>query len=431
MAVARVLLAHFPILVLDEPAEHLDPAAADALTADLLALTEGRSTLLISHRLIGLERVDEIVVLDAGQIVERGTHTDLLAAGRPLRRPVVGGAHERSTSPRRAVLDPGLPGRAADGHHRRERPTVNLDLARWQFAITSIYHFLFVPVTIGLAFLVALLQTAWYRNGDETYRKLARFFGALLLINVAIGVVTGLIQEFEFGMNWSAYSRLVGNVFGGPLAMEGLVAFFLESTFLGIWIFGWNRLSKKAHLATIWLVAAGTMLSAAFIMAANSWMQHPVGYTINHQTGQPQLTNIFALFTNPVFLWGYAHVLLASLVTGGVLMLGVSAWHMRKQHQVEAFRRAAVISLAVLLPATVLTLFVGSELGVVEETYQPMKIAAAEALWNTCPSHCSFSVVQIGGGNNDQTPTQIINIPDLCPSWPRTTWTARCKGSTT
>ena len=290
---------------------------------------------------------------------------------------------------------------------------MNLDLARWQFAITSIYHFLFVPVTIGLAFLVALLQTAWYRNGDETYRKLARFFGALLLINVAIGVVTGLIQEFEFGMNWSAYSRLVGNVFGGPLAMEGLVAFFLESTFLGIWIFGWNRLSKKAHLATIWLVAAGTMLSAAFIMAANSWMQHPVGYTINHQTGQPQLTNIFALFTNPVFLWGYAHVLLASLVTGGVLMLGVSAWHMRRQHQVEAFRRAAVISLAVLLPATVLTLFVGSELGVVEETYQPMKIAAAEALWNTCPSHCSFSVVQVGGGNNDQTPTQIINIPDL------------------
>ena len=290
---------------------------------------------------------------------------------------------------------------------------MNLDLARWQFAITSIYHFLFVPVTIGLAFLVALLQTEWYRNGDETYRKLARFFGTLLLINVAIGVVTGLIQEFEFGMNWSAYSRLVGNVFGGPLAMEGLVAFFLESTFLGIWIFGWNRLSKKAHLATIWLVAAGTMLSAAFIMAANSWMQHPVGYTINHQTGQPQLTNIFALFTNPVFLWGYTHVVLASLVTGSVLMLGVSAWHMRKQHQVEAFRRAAVISLAVLLPATVLTLFVGSELGVVEETYQPMKIAAAEALWNTCPSHCSFSVVQIGGGNNDQTPTQIINIPDL------------------
>ena len=290
---------------------------------------------------------------------------------------------------------------------------MNLDLARWQFALTSIYHFLFVPVTIGLAFLVALLQTAWYRNGDETYRRLARYFGALLLINVAIGVVTGLIQEFEFGMNWSAYSRLVGNVFGGPLAMEGLVAFFLESTFLGIWIFGWNRLSKKAHLATIWLVAAGTMLSAAFIMAANSWMQHPVGYATNHQTGQPQLTNIWALFTNPVFIWSYIHVLLASLVTGGVLMLAVAAWHLRRQQQVEAFKRAAVISLAVLLPAVILALFVGSELGVVEATYQPMKIAAAEAQWNTCESRCSFSIFQIGGGNNDHTPTQIIEIPGL------------------
>jgi cytochrome d ubiquinol oxidase subunit I len=290
---------------------------------------------------------------------------------------------------------------------------VNLDLARWQFALTSIYHFLFVPVTIGLAFLVALLETAWYRNSDETYRRLARFFGALLLINVAVGVVTGLVQEFEFGMNWSAYSRLVGNVFGGPLAMEGLVAFFLESTFLGIWIFGWNRLSKKAHLVTIWLVAAGTVLSAAFIMAANSWMQHPVGYVTDHQTGQPQLNNVWALFTNPVFVWAFPHVVLASLVTGSVIMLGVSAWHLHRSESVDAFRRAAVISLAVLLPAVVLTLFVGSELGVIEETYQPMKIAAAEAQWNTCDSRCSFSAFQIGGGNNDQTPTQIINIPGL------------------
>jgi cytochrome d ubiquinol oxidase subunit I len=290
---------------------------------------------------------------------------------------------------------------------------VNLDLARWQFAMTSIYHFLFVPVTIGLAFLVALLETAWYRSDDETYRRLARFFGALLLINVAIGVVTGLIQEFEFGMNWSAYSRVVGNVFGGPLAMEGLAAFFLESTFLGIWIFGWNRLSKRLHLATIWIVAAGAMLSAAFIMAANSWMQHPVGYTTNPQTGQPELTNIFDLFTNPTFVWAYPHVLLAALVTGSVLMLGVSAWHLRRRESVEAFHRVAVISLAVLLPSIVLAMFVGSELGVVEEKYQPMKIAAAEALWNTCPSHCSFSVFQIGGGKNDETPTQIINIPDL------------------
>ena len=377
VAVARALLADFPILVLDEPGEHLDPPAADALTADLLALTEGHSTLLITHRLTGLERVDEIVVLDEGRVVERGTHSDLVMSRRSLCRPVVGRADERSAPSHTAVtLFRGALGRP----QRRERHPVSLDLARWQFASTSIYHFLFVPVTIGLAFLVALLETAWYRNDDETYRRLARFFGSLLLINVAVGVVTGLIQEFEFGMNWSAYSRLVGNVFGGPLAMEGLAAFFLESTFLGIWIFGWNRISKKAHLACIWMVAAGTMLSAAFIMAANSWMQHPVGYSINNGTHQPQLNNIWALFTNPVFLWGYTHVVLASLVTGAAVMLAVSAWHLHRKNQVDAFRRTAVISLVVLLPTVAFNLFVGSELGVVEGTYQPMKIAAAEAL---------------------------------------------------
>jgi cytochrome bd ubiquinol oxidase subunit I len=290
---------------------------------------------------------------------------------------------------------------------------VSLDLARWQFASTSIYHFLFVPVTIGLAFLVALLETAWHRKGDATQLRLTRFFGTLLLINVAVGVVTGLIQEFEFGMNWSAYSRLVGNVFGGPLAMEGLAAFFLESTFLGIWIFGWNRLSRRLHLACIWLVFVGTLLSAAFIMAANSWMQHPVGYVMNSKTHQPQLNDIWALFTNPVFLWGYTHVVLASLVTGGVIMLAVSAWHLRKGQAVEAFHTTAVMSLVVLLIATPVALFVGSELGVVEGTYQPMKIAAAEALWNTCDSHCPFSIFQIGGGPDDETPTQILEIPGL------------------
>jgi cytochrome d ubiquinol oxidase subunit I len=156
----------------------------------------------------------------------------------------------------------------------------NVDLARWQFAFVTINHFLFVPVTIGLAFLTALLQTAWYRSKRDDYLRLTRFFGTLLVINVAIGVVTGLVQEFQFGMNWSAYSRLVGNIFGAPLAMEGLLAFFLESTFLGLWLFGWDRLPRRVHLLTIWAVSLGTDLSAAFIMAANSWMQHPVGYTM-------------------------------------------------------------------------------------------------------------------------------------------------------
>src|SRR5580704_2425176 len=212
---------------------------------------------------------------------------------------------------------------------------MNVDLARWQFAFTSINHFFFVPVTIGLAFLTALLQTAWHRSarsgeGREDYLRLTRFFGTLLVINVAIGVVTGLVQEFEFGMNWSAYSRLVGNIFGAPLAMEGLAAFFLESTFLGLWLFGWDKLSRRVHLATIWLVAFGSVLSAAFIMAANSWMQHPVGFVINPRTHAPQLNDIWALFTNPVWIWGYTKVIFAALVTGAAVMLAVSAWQLRR-----------------------------------------------------------------------------------------------------
>src|SRR6266581_4695018 len=264
----------------------------------------------------------------------------------------------------------------------------NVDLARWQFAFVTINHFFFVPVTIGLAFLTALLQTAWYRSKRDEYLRLTRFFGTLLVINVAIGVVTGLVQEFQFGMNWSAYSRLVGNIFGAPLAMEGLAAFFLESTFLGLWLFGWDKLPRRIHLLTIWAVSFGSALSAAFIMAANSWMQHPVGYTMVN--GKPQLNDIWALFTNPVFVWGYAKV---------------------------------------LVPAILFTLLVGDELGVVEGKYQPMKIAAAEAQWTTCQP-CSFSLFQIGGGNNDQTPTKIIAIPHLLSLLATNHWNGQVVGMT-
>lgn len=288
----------------------------------------------------------------------------------------------------------------------------NVDLARIQFAMTSIYHFLFVPVTIGLAFLTAILQTVWHRRGIDAYRRLSRFFGVLLVINVAVGVVTGLVQEFEFGMNWSAYSRLVGDIFGAPLAMEGLAAFFLEATFLGVWIFGWNVLPKRVHLAAIWAVAVGAAGSAAFIMAANSWMQRPVGYTTDPSTGRPQLNDIWAVLTNPVFLWGYAHVLLAALATAAVVMLAVSAWQLRRGSHREIFARSAKLSLIVLAPTMILAMFVGSELGVVEARYQPMKIAAAEAQWETCQP-CSFSLFQIGGGKDDQTPTKIIAVPHL------------------
>ncbi|MFF3615368.1 cytochrome ubiquinol oxidase subunit I [Streptomyces sp. NPDC002580] len=327
-----------------------------------------------------------------------------------------------------------------------------LDLARLQFAMTSIYHFLFVPVTIGLSLLTALLQTAWHRGGQAAYLRLTRFFGTLLVINVAVGVVTGLVQEFQFGMDWSGYSRTVGDVFGAPLAMEGLAAFFLESTFLGLWIFGWDKLSKRVHLATIWAVAAGSALSALFIMAANSWMQHPVGYKIDPSTGRPQLDDVWALFTNPVFLRGYLHVLLAALVTGSMVMLSVSAWHLRKalrddkghtedkaaqaqdpsapdaaKEAASGFRLSARLSLFILVPALMLNMLVGSELGVTEGKYQPMKIAAAEAQWETCQP-CSFSLFQIGGGNNDQTPTQILEIPHLLSLLATNHWNGKVLG---
>jgi len=304
---------------------------------------------------------------------------------------------------------------------------MNVDLARIQFAFTSINHFFFVPITIGLAFLTALLQTAWYRSKRDEYLRLTRFFGTLLVINIAIGVVTGLVQEFEFGMNWGAYSRLVGNVFGAPLAMEGLAAFFLESTFLGLWLFGWDRLSRRVHLLTIWAVAFGSVLSALFIMAANSWMQHPVGYTMVN--GKPELNDIWALFTNPVFVWGYAKVLFAALTTGAVVMLAVSAWQLRHGGDRDVFSRSARMALIVLLPAILLTMLVGDELGVIEAKYQPMKIAAAEAQWTTCQP-CSFSLFQIGGGNSDQTPTQIIEIPHLLSLLATNHWNGQVVGLT-
>ena len=304
---------------------------------------------------------------------------------------------------------------------------MNVDLARIQFAFTSINHFFFVPVTIGLAFLTALLQTAWHRSKREEYLRLTRFFGTLLVINVAIGVVTGLVQEFQFGMNWGAYSRLVGNIFGAPLAMEGLAAFFLESTFLGLWLFGWDKLPPRLHLLTIWAVSLGSALSAMFILAANSWMQHPVGYKL--VDGKPVLNDIWAVFTNPVFLWGYAKVIFASLTTGAMIMLAISAWQLRRGGERELFRRSAAMALIVLLPAILFTLLVGDELGVVEGRYQPMKIAAAEAQWTTCQP-CSFSLFQIGGGNDDHTPTQILQIPHLLSLLATNHWNGKVEGLT-
>src|SRR3954462_15410583 len=301
---------------------------------------------------------------------------------------------------------------------------MNVDLGRVQFALTSIYHFLFVPVTMGLSFLVAVMQTLWYRTRADAWRGLKRFFGTLLLITVAVGVVTGLVQEFEFGMNWSAYSRYVGDVFGGPLAMEGLAAFFLESTFLGLWVFGWDRLSPRVHLFCIWMVALGSSLSAAFIMAANSWMQHPVGYAPGTP---PRLDDIGAVFANPVFLWGYFHVILAALATGAIVLLAVSAWHLRRGVEIDAFRKSAALAIAVLVPLSIALVLVGSQLGVIETRYQPMKIAAAEAQWETCQP-CSFSAFQIRGGRRDEDPQKVIAIPHLLSLLATLKWNGQVVG---
>ena len=258
-------------------------------------------------------------------------------------------------------------------------------------------------MTIGLAFLVALLQTAWYRNDKPEYKRLTKFFGTLLLINVAVGVVTGLVQEFEFGMNWSAYSRFVGDVFGAPLAMEGLAAFFLESTFLGLWMFGWDRLPKRVHLACIWLVAIGSMLSAMFILAANSWMQHPVGYALNSQRPAGAEQHLGAVHEPdvPVGLRARDPRLAGHRLAGDARGLARGTCASSARSRPSATRRG--ISVVVLLPVILLQMFVGNKLGEIETKYQPMKIAAAEAQWENCQP-CSFSAFQIGGGNKRRDP---------------------------
>jgi len=286
-----------------------------------------------------------------------------------------------------------------------------VDLARIQFATTSLYHFLFVPLTLGLAPLVAVMQTLWYRGRGDHWLRLTRFFGTLMLINFAIGVATGLVQEFQFGMNWSVYSTYVGDVFGAPLAIEGLAAFMLESTFLGLWIFGWDRLPRRVHLATIWLLALGTWLSAFFIIVANSWMQRPVGSHV--VDGRAELTDVWALMTNRFGIAAFTHVILVGLTTAAAIVFGVGCWHLVRGRNRELFRPAVKLALIVGVPISALNLAVGSHLGVVVTDYQPMKIAATEAQWTTCQP-CSFSLFQIGGFSSvDETPSFSIQIPRL------------------
>ncbi|MFI7680088.1 cytochrome ubiquinol oxidase subunit I [Actinophytocola sp. NPDC049390] len=289
-----------------------------------------------------------------------------------------------------------------------------LDLARWQFGITTVYHFIFVPLTIGLSFLVAGMQTAWVRTRDERYLRMTKFWGKLFLINFAMGVVTGIVQEFQFGMNWSDYSAFVGDIFGAPLAIEGLLAFFLESTFLGLWIFGWDRLPKKLHLATIWLAAVGTMLSAYFILAANSWMQHPVGYTINETTGRAELNDFGAVLTNSTAIGAFAHTITACFVTAGIFVVAISAWQLKRGKAGDVFRPSMRMALVTVLVASVGVIASGDLQARLMTEQQPMKMAAAEALWETS-GPASFSLFTIGtlDGSEEVWSLRVPNVLSL------------------
>jgi cytochrome d ubiquinol oxidase subunit I len=293
-----------------------------------------------------------------------------------------------------------------------------LDVSRWQFGITTVYHFIFVPLTIGLAPLIAVMQTVWVATGNTAWYRLTRFFGKLFLINFALGVATGIVQEFQFGMNWSEYSRFVGDVFGAPLAMEGLVAFFFESTFIGLWIFGWNRLPRLVHLSCIWIVAIAVNMSAFFIIAANSFMQHPVGAHYNPETGRAELTSIVGLFTNNTAIAAFSHAVAGAFLTAGTFVAGVCAWWMvRARDTAEArtmYRPAAILGCLVTLVAAAGLFFTGDIQGKLMFKQQPMKMASAESLCHS-ETNPDFSLLTIGTHNNCDSVTHVIEVPYVLP----------------
>ncbi|WP_028931771.1 cytochrome ubiquinol oxidase subunit I [Pseudonocardia asaccharolytica] len=298
-----------------------------------------------------------------------------------------------------------------------------LDLARWQFGITTIYHFLFVPLTIGLSAIVAVLQTAWHRTGKAEYLRATKFFGKLFLINFAMGVVTGIVQEFQFGMNWSDYSTFVGDVFGAPLAMEALLAFFLESTFIGLWIFGWDRLPRRVHLACIWIVAIGTNLSAYFIIAANAWMRHPVGYEVDPVTDRARLTDIGAVLTNPQAWSTYLHVVAGAFIAAGLFVVAVSAvklmrerWPQsgaeRPHHSEHAlFRKTLRLGFVVTALAGLVVVLSGDHQAKLMASDEPMKLASAEALWSD-EDGAGFSLFAVGDIENGRNHINV-QIPKV------------------
>ncbi|WP_025209143.1 cytochrome ubiquinol oxidase subunit I [Hippea sp. KM1] len=254
-------------------------------------------------------------------------------------------------------------------------------LARWQFALTALFHFIFVPLTLGLSFLVAIMETIYVKTDNPVYLRMTKFFGKLFLINFALGLVTGITLEFEFGMNWARYSKFVGDIFGAPLAIEATLAFFLESTFLGVWIFGWKKVSKKMHAISMWLVAFGTNISALWILIANAWMQHPVGYVIRN--GRAEFVDFWAVATQPYAILKFLHTITAGYVVGAFFVMGVSAYHLLRNQEVDLFKRAFKIGASFGLFAAIAVFIIGDlHAGEVAKT-QPTKLAAMESIWET------------------------------------------------
>jgi cytochrome d ubiquinol oxidase subunit I len=279
-------------------------------------------------------------------------------------------------------------------------------LARWQFAITTIYHFLFVPITLGSSLFLAVLETRYVATGDEMYKSMVKFWSKIFLIFFSMGVVTGIVQEFHFGLNWSEYSRFVGDVIGVPIALDSLLAFFLESTFIGIWIFGWDKLSKKAHAATIWLVAIGAHISAFWILAANSFMHNPVGFTIRNS--RAEMVDFGAIIKNPYVWHQYPHVITAGITIAGFLYMSFSAWQLlqNKAKTREFFLRSFKLAAAFALIGSVLVGLIGHAQGQFLAKIQPMKVMAMEGHWET-EQPGSFTVIGGIDQKNQENPWEI------------------------
>jgi cytochrome bd ubiquinol oxidase subunit I len=299
-----------------------------------------------------------------------------------------------------------------------------LEIARWQFGITTVYHFFFSPLTMGLAVLTAILHTFYYRTGSLDYKRLTKFFGKLFVIIFALGVVTGIVLEFQFGMAWSSYSRFVGDIFGIPLAIEALMAFFLESTFIAVWLFGWNRLPKGVHLLSIWLVAIGSNLSALWILIANAWMQMPVGYVLNE--GRAELSDFVAVMLNEQMFVMAQHTILAALTTGGLFMLGISAWQILRKNQVEVFSKSLHIALVFTAVSSLLVATTGHKHAQHTVKHQPMKMAAMEGLWES-EQPASFSLFAFINQEN-QTSSRELKLPYMLTVLAYNNLTSEVKG---